>query len=526
MKFSLAFKSPNIVVETRHTVYMSTFKSTGREWDGPHPRKIPKYTAPLSSSAIKKIFDSCGDFEMRETWPGLDGDSRVRVCWLDGVVDGGAVGEDVIRPLTESRRVRGADDAEELVKLLERGGIYSYSVKRRESTDDVVTDIANGFCAVIFDSESAALTFEVRTKNTRSISDPTVEKSIKGAKDAFVETLRINTSLVRRRLRTPDMKLEQTVVGRHSGTTVAVLWLDGIADSDTVAELMRRLGGIDIDGLVAAGSLEEYIVDRPGTPFPQLIHTERPDKFAMALLDGRIGVIADGIPLGFLLPVTLSSFMNVAEDNCQHFIVASAMRLLRWAALLCSLALPALLVAVAMFHQEMIPLKLLVSMVEAKQSVPFGVASEVIAMLLAFELLQEAGMRLPDPVGQTVSIIGALIVGQSAVEARVVSPIPVIIVALAGICGYTLPSQDLSAAVRLLRIPLTLAAALTGLYGVVLGLALIVWHLAGIESFGIPYTAPFSSCAGGFPRAILRRPLKSEKFRDPELGGDNLRRQR
>ena len=356
---------------------------------------------------------------------------------------------------------------------------------------------------------------------------PAFEKSIKGCKDAFVETLRTNTSLIRRRLRTPELKIEQRVAGRLSGTSVALLYIEGVAQGSVVDEALRRLGELDIDGLLAAGDLEEYIVDSPRSPLPQLIHTERPDTFAIHLLDGRVGILVDGLPLGFLLPADLAAFLRVPEDSAMHFAVASMLTLLRWAALAISLLLPAAFVAVSMYHQEMLPVKLLLSMTAAKQYVPFGVAAEVIAMLLAFELLQEAGLRLPDPVGQTASIIGALIVGQSAVEAKVVSPIAVIVVALAGISGYTMPSQDLGGAVRLGRLALVAAAALLGLYGVVALAALMIWYTAGLESFGKPYTAPFTGAdSGALVRVLLKRPNRANKLRGAQLAGWNRRRQR
>ena len=439
-----------------------------------HPEKKPKYPAPLSAAALAEIFSGCGDWETRRVLPGLLPGECVTLCWLDGLVDGVTVSEDVLRPLTEAGRVVGAQGPAQLAEAIERGAAYAYTLRRRVALDDCVADLVNGYCALVFDSLGEALTFDTRTKLTRSVSSPAVEKAIKGGKDAFVETLRTNTSLVRRRLRTPELKIEQRVAGRLSGTSVALLYIEGVAQGSVVDEALRRLGELDIDGLLAAGDLEEYIVDSPRSPLPQLIHTERPDTFAIHLLDGRVGILVDGLPLGFLLPADLAAFLRVPEDGAMHFAVASMLTLLRWAALAISLLLPAAFVAVSMYHQEMLPVKLLLSMTAAKQYVPFGVAAEVIAMLLAFELLQEAGLRLPDPVGQTASIIGALIVGQSAVEAKVVSPIAVIVVALAGISGYTMPSQDLGGAVRLGRLALVAAAALLGLYGVVALAALMI----------------------------------------------------
>lgn len=496
--------------------------------DLPHPEKKPKYNAQLVSGEIANIFAGCGDFEKRDVLPGLmKGEGSVTLCWLDGLVDGVTVSEDVLRPLTDMGRTIGSHSQADLMDLLERGAAYSYTVRRRNTLDNAVSDLVNGFCLICFDNLHEALAFDTRTKLTRSVSEPTVEKAIKGGKDAFVETLRTNTSLVRRKIRTPDLKITQSVAGRLSGTSVALLYIEGVAQQEVVNDALRRIKNIDIDGLLAAGDLEEYIVDSPRSPLPQLLHTERPDTFAMHLLDGRIGILVDGLPVGFLLPADLAAFMRVPEDSAMHFAVASMLTLLRWIALAVSLLLPAAFVAISMYHQEMLPVKLLLSMTAAKQNVPFGSATEVVAMLIAFELLQEAGLRLPDPVGQTASIIGALIVGQSAVEAKVVSPIAVIVVALSGICGYTMPSQDLGGSVRLFRLVLVAAAAALGLYGVITGMALIIWYTAGLESFGKAYTAPFTgSDSGALARVLLKRPNSANKFRSRHLSGQNRRRQR
>ncbi len=495
--------------------------------DMPHPEKNPKYPGAIELKNLSAVFSGCADFETRTVMPGLSrGMDCVTLCWLDGLVDGVTVSEDVLRPLTDMSRTIGAHTPQQLIELLERGAAYSYTIRRRRSLDDAVSDLVNGYCLICFDAYHEALTFDTRTKLTRSVSEPTVEKAIKGGKDAFVETLRTNTSLVRRKLRTPSLKVEQAVVGRLSGTGVALLYIEGAALQSVADEALRRIKDIDIDGLLAAGDLEEYIVDSPRSPLPQLLHTERPDTFAIHLLDGRIGILVDGLPVGFLLPADLAAFMRVPEDSAMHFAVASMLTLLRWIALAISLLLPAAFVAISMYHQEMLPVKLLLSMTAAKQNVPFNVATEVVAMLIAFELLQEAGLRLPDPVGQTASIIGALIVGQSAVEAKVVSPIAVIVVALSGISGYTMPSQDLGSAVRLFRLALVAAAAAMGLYGVITGMVLLIWYTAGLESFGKAYTAPFTgSDAGALARVLLKRPNRANKFRSRHLAGWNRRRQ-
>ena len=293
-----------------------------------------------------------------------------------------------------------------------------------------------------------------------------------------------------------------------------------------VTELARRLRKLDVDALPAVGILEEALVDEPFSPFPQILHTERPDRFAMHLLDGRVGLLVDGLPVGLVLPVNLAEFMKVTGDSSMHFLVASGLTMLRYLALFLSALLPAFYVAVSMYHQEMIPTRLLLSVIRVEQELPFSTATEVLFMLAAFSLLQEAGLRLPNPIGDTVSIIGALIVGQAAVEAKLVSPIAIIVVAISGIACYTLPSQDLGFAVRLAKLALVLAAIAAGLFGVGLVTCLLLLHLADIDSFGRDYTAPLSDGQpGNLARLLLCRPKTQNRFRDPQLKTPDRRRQ-
>lgn len=492
-----------------------------------HAKSKTEYDAPLTARALRDAFDTCADFETRELAFGLEKNVRVTVCWLDGIVSASDVSEAIIRPLTQATRAQAAKTEEQALYAVLHGAVYSCSVEECTETDKVVAALTHGCCAVVFDAPRTALCFEVRSDKARAVSEPTLEKALKGAKDSFVETLRVNTALVRRRIATPRLKLVESTVGRKSATTVAIMFVEGVAAPETVAELAARLDRLDIDALLAVGILEEAITDAPGSPFPQLAHTERPDRFAMYLMDGRVGLLVDGIPVGLILPVTFAEFMKVTSDTTSHYLVASAVAVLRYFSLALSALLPALYVAIAMYHQEMIPSRLLLSIIEAKRNVPFSTALEVIGMLVAFTLLQEAGLRLPNPIGDTVSIIGALIVGQSAVEARVVSPIAIIVVALSGIAGYTLPSQDLGSAVRLVRFGLVLAAVAAGLFGVAAVSALVIFSLARIDSFGVNYTAPLSDgLPGGFIKLFWRKPKRLDKFRDPLLNTPDRRRQR
>ena len=307
---------------------------------GFHPEKEPKYPEKISSDNLKSIYSNCSDFEMRKIDVGLEGDIFVHVCWLDGVVTGGFVGEYIIRPLTQVLRAGKARNEKECIRLILQGSVYSYSVKGRKEMDDLVSDISHGLCAIVFDNEQVALCFEVRSTSVRSISEPTLEKSLKGSKDSFVETLRINTSLVRRRISSPSLKLFESKLGRKSDTMVSVMYVEGAANTEVIAALARRLDEIDVDALLAVGTIEESIVDYPRSPFPQLIHTERPDRFAMYLMDGRVGILVDGIPVGLVLPVSFGEFMKVTGDSNMNYLVSTALTLLRYLGVCGSINVP------------------------------------------------------------------------------------------------------------------------------------------------------------------------------------------
>ena len=476
---------------------------------------------------LQLLFLNCSDFMLREIHIGENRNWNVWLCWVDGLASGDSISNDVLRPLTDPIRFNHCTDSHHAYREILKGAVHNFTAKAVSDTPALATELLNGSCGLIFPELRRAICFEVRSTFMRSVDTSTLEKSVKGSKEAFIENIRVNTALIRRKLKTPKLKACNQRVGRKSDTVISILYIEGAARFDTVTRLQERISRLDIDGLLVPGYLEQYIVDDPRSPFPQLLHTERPDTFAAMLLDGRVGILVDGLPVGFVVPATLSRFMQVTEDTAQHFAVASMLVVLRYVALLAGLLLPGLYVAIAMYHQEMIPTQLLTSVIAAKQKVPFSTAMEVVGMLVAFELLQEAGLRLPNPVGDTVSIIGALIVGQAAVDARIVSPIAVIIVAFSGISSYTLPSQDLASAIRILRFAIVLAGALAGIFGVTTIFMLIVWHLCTIESCGIAYLHPFvDSGSSGWLRSVLRIPLWRDTHRDRSIAGWDIRKQK
>lgn len=488
--------------------------------DPPHPRKEPRLDGPLTPERLGEVFENCVDFNCRSVAVGGNEALRLSLVYIAGMVRQERVSDYVLRPLAQDKALGELGEAVAWEKM-RSGTLYALTLTEREELTDAVGDLIDGNCLLIFPGKGRALSFSVGTEEKRSIGDPEDEVSVKGSKDSFVENLRTNTSLVRRHVKAPELKITEQVVGRQTLTPVDILWLEGIADPKTVKLVEERIEAIDIDALLSTGNLEEYISGELDTPFPLMQYTQRPDRFCHGLCQGRVGVLLEGIPLGYLAPAVLGDHLRAPEDRSENWMVAGALTVLRWLCLLGTLYLPAVYVAMVNFHPEMIPLRLALSIAAARKDVPFSALFETVLLLIAFEILQEAGLRLPQSIGQTVSILGGLVVGSAAVEARLISPAVLVVVAAAGIAGYTMPSQDLAGALRIWRLLLTLLAGSGGLFGVSAGTALLIGHLASLKSFGAAYLEPF---AAGEP--VLRQPLPADKLRPAHLNTENRRKQK
>ena len=466
---------------------------------------------------IEAIFGGAADFCRREV---RAGGLTLTALFLDGMTSGGEIAELILRPLAEHVRADTAEAGYEQARHM----VWCAVCEEADSPEAAADKLVHGYCAVCFPGLTKALCFEAKSGTRRGPSAPEAENTVKGAKDAFTETVRINTALVRRHLRTPQLRLTQKTVGRRTRTSVTVCSVQGLTDPALVRRMEQRLSRIDIDGLLSPAAVEEYVTGSRRTAFPLLDYTERTDKFCQGLLDGQVGLLVDGLPLGYLAPVDLGLLMASPEDRAVDYISASCVRVLRYSALLLALLLPGLYVAMATFEQQMLPVKLLLAIIESKEDVPCPTLLEVLGLLAAFELLQEAGLHLPQAIGTAVSIIGGLVVGTAAVEAQLVSPAALIVSATAGICGFTLPSRDLSDAVRLWRFGITALAGVAGLFGVLAGGLLLLTHLAGLTSLGVAYLAPFSDARGW--RAVLRPRLARQKRRDEALRPQDIKNQR
>jgi len=470
------------------------------------------YPGEINDKNIRDIFKDAADFNIRELF--CCGQNLYAYA-IDGLTAANTISEYVIKPIAE--QLSGRD----MLQLYERalnGVVVNLVARQCKTLDDVALMLVNGFCVVLFPGVGA-IAFETKTGEKRGLSGPELEHTAKGPKDAFVETVRTNTSLIRRHLRTPDLRLYETKVGKRSLTNVTVIWIDGITNPTLVDRMKRRLQSIDIDGFLSSTAVEEYITGSRKTPFPLLQYTERTDRFCHALLGGRVGLLVDGLPLGYLAPVDIGYLMNSPEDHGRDYISASWIRILRYAALLIGLLLPGVYISLTVYHTELLSPMLLQLITERTKDLLYSSIVEVLGLLLAFELLQESGKHLPQSIGQSVSIIGGIVVGTAAIEAGLLSPIALIVVSIVGICGFVLPNRDFASAIRVCRFALAVFASVAGLTGMAVGIVLLMIHLFRLRSLGISYIVPFE------PGWMQRRMVK-DKYRDRKMKTIDKRKQK
>jgi len=373
--------------------------------------------------------------------------------------------------------------------------------------DKVVEHVLTGEAALFIEGARQCVVFEAKGWEHRGIEEPHTEKVVRGPREGFSELLRANTALVRRRLRTPDLRMDSTKVGRRSKTDIVIAYIDGLANPRLVATIRERIDHIDTDILPDSGLLEEFIEDYPYSPFPQIQYTERPDRFCAGLSEGLVGIIVDGSPMALMAPGNLASFFQSPEDYYERFPYGGPLRALRFIAGVIALTFPALYVAISLFHQEMLPTKLALAIAGSHMPVPFPVLVEALLMEVALELIRESSVRLPDPVGQTMGFVGALLLGDAAVSAGLVSPIMVIVVAVTGLASFAIPHYPTGLAIRLLRFPLLFLSAWLGLYGLMAGLMAIALHLGALSSFGVPYLEPLMKPRPSLRDVVWRSPV-------------------
>lgn len=477
--------------------------------------QVPLFTSLAENiDQVKSILGDSNDIVIREFKLGTAG-LKAALLFVDGLIDKALVCEHLLESvMLLVRQVEADEEAElppeELLTLLNERGISMLEVKTSDDFDRIFLAALSGEAILFLDGVAKALVVSARGWEHRTVQEPETQTLIRGPRVGFTETLRVNTSLLRRYLRDPNLKLKTIYVGRRSKTEVCVAYVETIANPTLVEEVNKRLATIDVDAIMESGYIEQHIQEDWLSPFPQLQSTERPDHVVLALLQGKVAILIDNTPFALMVPVTINDFFISPEDYYERWTIGTLVRVIRFLASFLALILPALYVALVSFHPEMIPTKLVLSLAAGREGVPLSAFLEALVMLASFELLREAGIRLPGPIGQTIGIVGGLIVGQAAVEASIVSPLMIIVIAFTGISSFAIPNYSMAIALRILTLPLMIFSALLGLYGFILGLFLIGGHLAALKSFGVPLLAPFSP--------LSTKDLRDTLFRHSLLG--------
>lgn len=493
--------------------------------DTPWQNTQIKKNIDVNMKIIEDIFGESNDVVKRRFHFGQSRTRAAMIC-VDGLIRADRVALEIIKPLMYGSFL--GDEPKTKPRSMEHiQSLYMTAGESRpaETFGDLVSGVLSGDAAVIIDGIPGVLIINAKGFPQRSIEDPQTESVLRGPREGFVENMRTNTALLRRRIKTPLFTLETVTIGQKTNTFVTVAYIRNIADPALVDEVKKRLSSIDTDGILDSGYIEQYISDGGSPFFTTMASSEKPDAVAGKLLEGRVALIVDGSPYVLTAPTFFVENFQTAEDYYIAPLFASALRIVRFSAFLISiLALP-LYVALTTFHQELIPTELLLSMAAAEGNTPFPAVIEALLMIIVFEILKEAGIRLPRPAGQAVSMVGAIIIGETAVSAGIIGAPMVIAVAITAVSAFAAPAQ--ANASMLLRLIFLLLAGTFGGLGLSLGILLLLLHLTALSSFGVPYLSPVVPFhLPDNKDAMLRFPHRWLLTRPSDLAKRNPRRQK
>lgn len=470
----------------------------------PHVRRIRKsptfpideeWNKPISIQRIREELSKSSDIVFREFSLRAKEEIPCMLGVVDGLIDKHILDSYILRILMvdlvndpDFREMTLSNVHDSLMKLLTPAN----EIKKVNRMGEAIDAMLSGDAVLYIGDTQEALVIGARGWQSRGVSEPQTESTIRGPKEGFNETLRTNTSLLRRKIKHPSLRLVSMKIGDLTKTDVVIAYVENIASPDVVSEVLKRLSRIKIDAIISGDVLEEFIEDVPYSPLPQIYHTERPDIVASNLLEGRVAIMIDGTPTVLIVPITLAKFMQVNEDYYERAMIVVLIRFVRYLGAMIAVLAPSIYIAVTSFHQEVLPTSLALSIAAGREATPFPALIEALLMTLTLEILQEAGLRLPKPIGQTIGIVGALVIGDAAVKASLVSPIMVIVIGLTAVSSYAIPAYDLAIAVRLTRFPLMILSGTMGFWGLGVGLYAGLIHLLSIRSFGVPYMSPIA----------------------------------
>ncbi|MGM0873272.1 MAG: spore germination protein [Bacillota bacterium] len=400
------------------------------------------------------------------------------------------------------------------------------SVKKMTNMNDVIDKVLDGQLVLFVDGLNNVLLFHSSELTGRSVGEPSNERTVRGPQVGFVEDINVNLQLIRKRIKTPSLKVEHLIVGKQTRTEIALVYLKGITDDDIVKEIHKRISQIQIDGVLDSQYIESMIQDSRMSPFPTIYSTERPDRVCASILDGKVAILTDGTPYALTAPALFVEFLHSGEDYYNGSLVSTTIRWIRFLGLFVTLILPAFYVAMTSFHQDLLQTPLLIRIATVRDGLPYPVLVEAIFMFLTFELIREAGLRMPRTFGNaTLTILSLVLIGQAAVQSGIIGPVLTIVVSVTAITSFILPNYAFHQIIRLCGIPLLLLAGLFGFMGIIVGLMFGLTHLVSLRSFGVPYFSPVSPAQkGGWKDVFIRTPWWAMETRPPGLGVENLNR--
>lgn len=460
-------------------------------------RRSTKLTKNLEQNIqmLQALLGDSDDIVLRHLEIHTSPNIKAAVLFIENLIDMNRLETSVLSPLTQGLAERSVEERRYLHAHIEKlltTTLSNCATFMIENLEDAVDSILSGNGILLVHNYSKTLSFNLSKDPPREYAEPLTEKVVKGPQQGFVEDLSANISLIRKRIRSNDLVVKGFAIGRKTKSQIKVVYINGIANEGIVTELYRRLNRIDIDGIVGSSMIEEYITDTPTNLFQTTFYTERPDRVTSMLLEGRIAILYEGSPFVIMVPSILSDFFISADDYYEIPYFANFSRFIAYLGAIMMTFLPSIYVAATTFHQEMLPTSLALTIAGARFGVPFPAYVEALIMEIAFEALRQAGTRLPTHVGQAVSIVGALIIGQAAVEAGLVSSAVVIVVATTAIFSFTIPYTNFSLSLRLVRFFMMTLAATLGIYGIISGTLILVLNLISLRSFGVPFMIPFA----------------------------------
>lgn len=490
---------------------------------------VPSHAPPISRvlrknrEYIEQRFDFPHNNDVVIRNIALKGGTRAFAVFYDGMCDGASINDGIIKPLLELPAIRGMDGGYKCETILEKLLIHN-QVSVIDNFDSVIDDINFGCCGIFIDGIAKAFSADVKDWPHRGVDKPENEQSIYGPQEAFAEMLRGNSAQVRKILKTEKLICEKTVLGNVSKTCGVIMYISDVANNSLVAEVRRRLNGISMDYVISIEEISMMIEDNPLMITGHILATERPDRVARALADGRVALILNGSPRALIFPTTIYELTHAASDAYLRVDFANMSRIIRLFAIMISVLLPGLFLAITMFHEEMLPTYLLYAISASRQNVPFPSTAELLLMDISFEMIREAGVRMPGAIGSILGIVGGLILGQAAVSAKIVSPIMIIVIALTGIGSFATADYSLGWSYRILKILFVLAGASFGFYGIALGMFVYAVLLAAGNSFGVPFLSPVPG-NNMYRNAVFVPPVWSMEKRPGYLRPKKVRRE-